>query len=429
MRKHSASSAAVAAATVLALTLTACSSKAEDDNGGGGGNGGSGDAGDGESVATGPGVTDDTIALGALTDMTGPYATLGVSITQAQQLYIKEVNAEGGVCERDLELTTRDHGYDASQAISAYNELEPNVLAYTQFIGSPFVAAVKDQVDSTDHAVIVAQAWTAALLGSEYIHMVGSTYDVETINAIDFLMDEKGLSEGDTIGHVYFEGDYGENALEGARYAADELGLSISEQQIKPTDEDMTAQVGTLAREGVSAIIVSAGPRQAASVAGVAAAVGLDVPIIGNNSAFAPQLLATDAAPALLDNFYIAAPTLPIGSEEEGPSTLAEAYLAEYPDATLDNGVVAGWNAARLVADALRIACDNDDLTREGVAAAMQELNDYDNAFGIVHDFSDPANPSSLESFIMTPDAEVPGGLVVEREAFVSDLAESFPRG
>ena len=37
-------------------------------------------------MKTGDGVTDKTITLGVLTDMTGVYASLGKSVTQAQQL-------------------------------------------------------------------------------------------------------------------------------------------------------------------------------------------------------------------------------------------------------------------------------------------------------------------------------------------------------
>ncbi|SFC41401.1 ABC transporter substrate-binding protein [Streptomyces aidingensis] len=413
---------AVAAATALALALTACSSKAEDDGGDNGSGGGDGASGE---LETGAGVTDTTITLGALTDMTGPYATLGASITQVQQMYVEEINGAGGICERELALEVRDHGYDPEKAISAYNELQPNVLAFPQFIGSPYVTAVKDQVDSTDMVPIVAQAWTASLLGSPYIQMVGATYDVETINAIDFLVSEHGLAEGDKIGQIYFEGDYGENALEGAEYAAEQLGMSVVGQMIKPTDEDMTAQVSALAQEGVSAIVISAGPRQAASIAGVAAAAGLNVPIIGNNSAFAPQLLATEAAPALLNNFYIAASTLPIG--DEAAKDIADSYLAAYPDATLDNGVLAGYNAIEIITEAARLACDNGKLTREGLTEALRTMSGFP-GLGVTHDFSDPANPSTLETVILKPDADAPGGMVVHREAAVSDIAGSFPR-
>lgn len=425
--KRRISKLAVVAATATALALTACSSKSDDGGGNGGSGANGGDGGDDSSLVTGPGVTDDTITIGALTDTSGPYAVLGQSVTQGQQLYIDEVNEAGGVCERQLELTVRDHGYDPGQATAAFTELESEVIGFGQFIGSPYVTAVRDQIEASE-SVVIAQAWTAELLGSEYIHMIGATYDVETINAIDFLVNDRGVSEGDTIGHVYFEGDYGENALVGAEYAAAELGLDIAGQAIKPTDQDMTAAVTALAREGVSAIIVSAGPQQAASVAGVAAAAGLGVPIVGNNSAFVPQLLATEAAPALLENFYIAAPSLPIGAEDAAPAALLTAYAEKYPDAVPDMGVVAGYGATELFVEGLEAGCEANDLSREGLSQALLNVADYDNGFGVIHDFGDPAEPSTLESYILRADADTPGGLVVESEARVSDLVEGFTR-
>ena len=104
----------------------------------------------------------------------------------------------------------------------------------------------------------------------------------------------------------------------------------------------MSAQVAALKKAGVKAVLISAGPRQAASLVGVAAAGGFNVPMVGNNSAFAPQLLATPAAPALTKDYYVAASTLPIGDPGAGPEKLAQEYKAAYPKDGLDNGVVAG---------------------------------------------------------------------------------------
>ncbi|MFC7303264.1 ABC transporter substrate-binding protein [Streptomyces monticola] len=413
-----------ATATVLAALLalgatSACSGKAKN-------SGGDGKAGAG-GVKTGDGVSDKKITLGVLTDMTGVYATLGKSVTQAQRLYVKQTNAEGGICGRKLELTVRDHGYDPQKAIAAYTELEPKVLGFAQFIGSPFVAAVKQRIDSQDKALVIPQAWSASLLGSPYIRVLGSTYDIETINAIDFLMKEKGLKKGDKLGHVYFEGDYGENSLAGSRHMAEESGLTIVEQKIKPTDNDMSAQVAALKKAGVKAVVISAGPRQAASLVGVAAAGGFRVPVIGNNSAFAPQLLATQAGPALEKMYYVATPALPIGADAEGPKKLAAAYAKAYPKDALDNGVVAGWTAASAFGQALERACKDKDLTREGVDKALLTMSDYDSGFG-PQNFTDPKAPSSLESVIIRPDKGAKGGSSVVREGEASEAAQAYKR-
>ncbi|MFF8532754.1 ABC transporter substrate-binding protein [Streptomyces sp. NPDC015532] len=406
-----------AGALAALLVLAGCSSKAKDDDG---------DKGAAGGVKTGEGISGKTISLGVLTDMSGVYATLGKSVTQAQQLYVKQTNAAGGVCGYKLALTVRDHGYDPQKAVSGYTELAPKVLGFTQFIGSPFVAAVKQRIDGQDKALVLPQAWSATLLGSPYIRPIGATYDIETINAIDFLMKEKGLKKGDSIGHVYFEGDYGENALTGSRYMAEQAGLKVVEQKIKPTDNDMTGQVVALKKAGVKAVVISAGPRQAASLVGVAAAVKFDVPVIGNNSAFAPQLLATAAAPALEANYYVANPSLPIGADTPKAKKLVADYKAAYPKDSLDNGVVAGWTAATAFGEALKKACAAKDLTREGVDKALLTIKALDTGFGVPQDFTDPKSASSKESVILQPDKNAVGGMKVVREAEASSVAQGY---
>ncbi|MEU1132461.1 ABC transporter substrate-binding protein [Streptomyces sp. NPDC005900] len=412
---------ATAAATALAalLALAACSSKAQDGD-------------DGEKAAggvkTGEGISGRTINLGVLTDMTGVYATLGKSVTQAQQLYVDQTNEDGGICGHKLKLTVRDHGYDPQKAVAAYTELEPKVLGFAQFIGSPFVAAVKQRI-AGDKGLVLPQAWSANLLGDPYVRVIGSTYDLETINAIDFLMKEKGLKKGDKLGHVYFEGDYGESALKGSKHMAEKAGLTVVEQKIKPTDNDMTAQVSALKKAGVKGVVVSAGPRQAASLVGVAAAGRFDVPVIGNNSAFAPQLLATQSGPALEKNYYVASPTLPIGADTAAAKKLVADYRKAHPKDSLDNGVVAGWTAASVFGEALKKACEDKDLTREGVGKALLTLDSFDSGFGVTQDFTDPKAPSSRESVILRPDKKVTGGMKVVRAPSASPAAKGYSTG
>src|SRR3954469_19802513 len=125
------------------------------------------------------------------------------------------------------------------------------------------------------------------------------------INVLDYLKTKGMLKSGDTIGHLYFEGEYGENGLKGSKYFASENGMKVVEQKIKATDEDMSGQVAAFKRAGVKAIAVTTAPTQLASLAGIAAAQGLKVPILGNNPTYDPALLNTPAAKALKSNAYI----------------------------------------------------------------------------------------------------------------------------
>ncbi|MEV0968443.1 ABC transporter substrate-binding protein [Microtetraspora glauca] len=409
----------VAAAAILALAVTSCASEKAT-------GGAAPSAAGGDGVTTGPGVTADTITVGVMTDMTGPYASFGKTLTQAQQLYFEQLNAAGGVCGRKVELVVRDHGYDPQKAVTAYTEIAPKSAAIAHFIGSPMVMALKSRIE-TDKLLTIPMAWSTNLLGARAVQVTGTTYDIDMINGVDFLVKEKGLAAGDKIGHLYFEGDYGESALNGSVYAAKKLGLTVVEQKIKPTDQDMSAQVAAFKAAGVKAVLVSVGPRQAASLVGVALAKGMDVPFLGSNSAYSPQLLATPAAPALLKDFYVATGGAPISAPLPAMRKLVSEYQAKYPGEALDSGVSAGYPAAAIVGEALKKACEAKDLTREGILTAHRARGAWDGGYGTTMDFSLIDRPATRATYIVKPDKEAVGGAVIYKEAAVSGLAEEYP--
>lgn len=407
---------AIIAGAALALTGSAvagCSGKASDGTGA-------------DGVKTGPGVTDDKITVSALTDLTGPYAPLGKSVTQAQRLYFDQLNKAGGVCGRDVELVVRDHGYDVQRAVSAYSELAPKSAVMAQVIGSPITNALRPRVES-DKMLTIPQAWAHDLLGSKYLQITGTTYDIDMINGVEFLMKEQGVKKGDKIGHLYLEGDYGQSALAGAKYAASKSGLTLVEQRVKATDADMTAQATAFKKEGVTAILVSVSPKQAASLVGVTAAMGLDVPFAASNSAFAMQLLDTPVGPAFQKKYYVMTAAAPFSSDAPGLKKLAADYGAAYKGQPLDSAVSSGYGTASIVGAALKKACEAKDLTREGIVNAHRANKAFDAGLGgSPEDFSQWTEPASRASFVTKPDKGSLGGTKQEQKATESELAQSY---
>jgi ABC-type branched-subunit amino acid transport system substrate-binding protein len=227
-----------ATATVI-VASAACSTKDDE-----AATGSAGDAGTG-ALETGPGVTDDTITLGVLTDQSGPFAGASKGIAQGRQLFWDARNAEGGVCDRTVEFTVTDHAYNAQNATTQYAAMQPEVLAFDELLGSPMIDALRPTIDQ-DNVLTMAVSFSSSVLASPSMVVTGATYDVEMINALQWLVDEGRIAEGDTVGHIHLEGDYGENALAGAEYAAAELGVEIVAQKVQPTDADLTAAVTAL---------------------------------------------------------------------------------------------------------------------------------------------------------------------------------------
>ncbi|HSA53374.1 MAG TPA: ABC transporter substrate-binding protein [Yinghuangia sp.] len=405
----------VALAVALALAVGGCAAFSS--------GGGSDDSVD---VRTGPGITDRTITLGAITDLTGVYATLGKSMTQAQQLYFDQLNDAGGVCGRDVELLIRDHGYDVQRGVDAYAEVSGKVAGLPQVIGSPIVSALLPNVQR-DQMLTIPAAWASTLLAHRYIQVVGGTYDIEMINAVGFLVKEKGLRSGDKIGHVYFEGEYGESALSGAKFAAGRAGVTVVEQRIKATDAEMAPQVAALRAAGVKAILMSAGPKQSASLSTVAEAVGLNVPIVSNNPGFSPQLLSSPAASSLLSNFYLVSAVQTASAAVSGMRSLVAAYEEEYPTSPFDSAVSFGYVAAQVFGAALKKACEAKDLSREGILLALRTMKSFESG-GIMPplDFSKPGDAGSATSFVQRPHPTAKGGLISIGEPITAEGVEDY---
>jgi len=246
--------------------------------------------------------------------------------------------------------------------------------------------------------------------------VVGATYDVEMTNGLGYALEKGLIKEGDTLGHIYFEGEYGANGLAGSKYMATKHGFKIVEAKIKPTDQDMSAQITQFKAAGVKAIVLTVAPGQTASAAGAAATQGLDVPIIGSNPVFAPGLLKGPAAEVLKKNLIVSSP---INTFDKHPEILAD-YKKKYPSVTPSLGVLFGYGMSDVMRQILDKACENGDLTPEGVLAAKGELTDIDTGDLIVPlNFSKAGVSPSNENFILQP-ADVDGGAKALTEAIES---------
>jgi ABC-type branched-subunit amino acid transport system substrate-binding protein len=410
------------AAALLIFALAACGSKGSDS----GSSSGSSGSSSGGKIKTGPGITDKTITLGVLTDLSSTFAPLANPLTKANQLYWKQQNAKGGVCNRQVKLIIDDHGYDPQKAVVQYRDLGPKIAGLQQLLGSPITAALLPTLKK-DSMISLLSAWPSSLLGNDFVIEVGTSYDIELINGLDYLKDKGKIKSGDKIGHVYFEGEYGENGLKGSKFYAKKNGMTVVEQKIQPTDEDMSGQVAALKRAGVKVIAVTTGPKQLASVAGIAASQGLNVPIVGNNPTFDPAVMASPAAKALIANTYVVGSVAPWTVNTPAVKQAGDAFIAAYGKKDAKASVQFGFAQARVMNDILTKACGDKDLSRAGIVKAARELSAV-KTDGLVSgdlDYSKLGQPSTRSVYITRP-ANVIGGLTALPKTFESSTAKSY---
>jgi ABC-type branched-subunit amino acid transport system substrate-binding protein len=408
----------IALALVSSLTVIgACSTQNPNTSGGGAAAG---------TLKTGTGVTDTTITVGMITDLSGPFAAgAAIQVTQTRAYYDK-LSKDGGVCGRSVRVEVQDHGYDPQKAVTLYRSMAANVVALQQVLGGPTSAAVLPLAEA-DNMYLGGHGWASVALKYRNAQIPGTTYSIEGANAVDYLVDKLGVTQGQKVGVVYFVGDYGSDSLAGAKYAADQRGVQIVPQEITSRDNDLTAQASALKQAGVSAVILAAAPTQLASLAAVLASQGVNVPIVGNTPTFGPSLLKTPAGPALQRNFYTVTSIAPYSYDQPGVRAAVQMYQAVAPQGETGWEVPLAYAQAELLTAALKGACDAKDLTPAGVVNAMRNTSNFDTQglFATPLTYTDVAQPPTRTVYVSRASGDAPGGLQV-LESYRGPNAQSY---
>jgi ABC-type branched-subunit amino acid transport system substrate-binding protein len=296
-------------------------------------------------------------------------------------------------------------------------------------LGSPITAALLPTL-KRDGMPSVLSSWASSLLANDFVVEVGAPYELEMINGLDELKKQGKIKSGDKLGDVYFEGEYGAAGLAGAKYWASKNGVSVVEQKLKATDTDMSGQVIALKRAGVNAVAMTTGPKQLASLAGLAASQGLDVPILGQNPTFDPGLMDTPAAKALVANAYIAQPVAPFSSTEPAVQEVSKDFLAAFGKKNAKAVAQLGFAQSQVMDEILAKACENKDLTREGIIKASHQISGLDTG-GLVAgklDYTKVGQPPTRSVYLARP-ANVIGGLKALPGTYESDTAKDWQVG
>jgi ABC-type branched-subunit amino acid transport system substrate-binding protein len=203
--------------------------------------------------------------------------------------------------------------------------------------------------------------------------------------------------------------------------------MTVVEQKIKATDEDMSGQVAALKRRGVKAVALTTAPTQMASLAGIAAAQGLDVPLVGNNPTWDPALLKTPAAKALQANALIVSSIAPYNLDKPEVQKVAADYSEAYPKEVPKGSAPFGYMQGKLMYEILNQACQNKDLSRAGLVKAAHQLENVDTG-GLTAaplNYTSLGQPAERAVYIAQP-ANEPGGLNALPKTFESDTAKTY---
>jgi hypothetical protein len=255
----------------------------------------------------------------------------------------------------------------------------------------------------------------------------GTTFDVEMINGLSYLMGQGKLVDGDTIGHIWVDGEYGANALRGTQYVAERHRLTVRDVKVAATDSDLRGVVAGFAGDPrVNAIALTTTPAQTAAAVEANQQLGLTMPMVANNPAFGPQLLDGPAA-GVLGNLVVVASSVPFSSDVPQAQQVAQTFQQGGFEGLPNSGVPYGYAIGEIWGQLLQRACHNGDITRAGIQEALRQSTDITTGNLIADlDFAKPGAPAAREVYIGVPDAAVPGGIRQVTPLFMAPEARGY---
>lgn len=365
----------------------------------------------GATNAVVPGVSAKQITLGALVPLTGQFAAGAEASLDGVNLYWKSINAAGGVCGRKVNVIARDTAYDPQKTVTAYAAINTQILGIQLLTGTPTTEAVLPQL-SQDGMVAVPMSWSPDLLGKASLPIPGTTYDVDMMNAVDYLLGSGQLKKGDSIGYVYFQGDFGSAGLAGATYAAKLNGVTVHPYQVDPTVTDLSSQVSQMASDHDSAIFMSASPPLLANAAALSQTDGFTVPIVVPTPTYVPELLASPAAAQIAERTIVVSPYNAWSATAPGVKALRADFAKAGDKTDPQQFDIAGYAAATLMHSALKAACAKGPLTRASLKTAFARVSSLNmNGLSVDLSLTDRSVPPSLSDYFLKADKSAVGGL------------------
>jgi ABC-type branched-subunit amino acid transport system substrate-binding protein len=338
-----------------------------------------------------PGVGSDTLRVGTLLPMTGRFAGLGQAVKGILQAHLDEINANGGIHGRKLELVSAEYASEDHEAATrALRQLvaQGDVFALL----SPFAAGIEEELGRVANEARIPVVGPLSLFGDDprtsnqqVFHLLSGIGELAEVLAAHLGREPKMKAMPAVLLHP--EGAAGVALADAVEQRLKEQGWSkLDRLAFRPGAADATALARSLKARGTEALFLL-GP-------------GADVPALARqlaDSGRAPFLLlpgplaprAVLDLPAAFDGrILLAYPTVPA---DQKPEALRH-YASLFKDGALARGhqtsQVPAYSSAVLLVETLKQV--GRDVSREKLVAALESVQGFD--LGLVPPVSFNAN-------------------------------------
>ena len=316
---------AAAGVSAAALALTAC--------------GGSSSSTAASTAASSAGSTaaasGDTIKVGVMGPMTGDVSVYGLAVTNGANLYLDQVNANGGINGKMIESITMDEQGDATQAVQCFTKMvdEGIVGLIGDVTTTPTLAVAAESQDYNMPMVTASATAEAVTYDAEtdtvYENVFRATFTdpFQGIKMADYAYQKLGYTKAAVI---YKKGaDYNEGLAENFVNEFEALGGTIvDEESYSDGDVDYKTQLTTILGKGPETVFCPNYYQEVGQILSQAESVGLTVPFLGGDGWDGLEGYATNDQ--LKDTYFCA--NYAKGSNPDFENAYKEKYGEDYPN-------------------------------------------------------------------------------------------------
>lgn len=336
-----------------------------------------------DTAAPGIDVAGKTIAVGVLNDESGPVAAIGRPWGVGLRVLAKQINAGGsGYLPEGWKLTLveRDHGYNPQRSVQLFNEIRDQVLFIATSFGTPNTLPLRPLLQR--HKIVAFPASLSSKMEEfEYTPPIAPSYKIETMRALDWMVEQAGGADRVKLGLIYQQDDYGADGHEAATEAAAKLKIEIVAAQTYAAGQpDYTALVTALKNSGATHVMLTAVPSATAPILGIAAQLDYKPIWVGNSPSWIDRFFdATVVPPAIFQNYHWTSSFTFWGENVPLMKPFLEAY-EKYGRALSppDYYILASYATGLIEMQALTRMIRSGDLSRAGFLQALRGLKDYD---------------------------------------------------
>lgn len=395
------------------------------------------DVGVTEAPCEGGNPDNGCIYLGVISDLSdGPFAALAIPAVAGVLEFWNTVNAEGGVAGFDVAITaenTVDARYNPSEHVEGYVEIEPNILMLAQSLGTPQTQAALPQYIEDNMVAVPATWWSGWAFpendGNGLVLETGVNYCLEAMNDVDFVVGQLGADISYAV--VGFPGDYGGDYAAGVGVGAEANGLGDPAFQLTQVPlsagGDVSEAVSQILATSPDVVFITTGPLELAQTMGGVFGAGGQAVFVGTHPTWNPGLVAQEALLPALQAAYFQSGFVPGWfGESEGHDKARAA--AEAIEQSPNEWFLNGWASQYPVKALIENAVASGDLTRAGMVAAVQQLDDV-SFEGMLPNQSYVGDPNEFAprlSIINRVDPEAPGGTVTVTGMVTLPTAEAY---